>query len=90
MCSWGPDASRIEVAFDWLAVEAELAGRPYVEDVLMTTSQGSRSTLRFGSPYSLPSHQKARPELSWQCVTRNGQMRLNPVRRQRGVEGSSP
>jgi len=23
--------------FDWLAVEAELAGRPYVEDVLMTS-----------------------------------------------------
>ena len=37
MCSWGPDASRIHDMFDWLAVEAELAGRPYVEDVLMTT-----------------------------------------------------
>jgi len=37
MCSWGPDASRIHDMFDWLAVEAELAGRPYVEDVLMTS-----------------------------------------------------
>ena len=42
-CALGPDAGRIEVAFDWLAVEAELAGRPYVEDVLMTTSHERES-----------------------------------------------
>jgi hypothetical protein len=43
MCAWGPDASRIEVVFDLVAVEAEAAGTPYVEDVLMTTSHEEES-----------------------------------------------
>jgi hypothetical protein len=43
MCAWGPDASRIEVVFDLVAVEAELAGKPYVDDVLMTTSHEEES-----------------------------------------------
>lgn len=43
MCAWGPDASRIEAVFDLVAVEAELAGKPYVDDVLMTTSHEDES-----------------------------------------------
>jgi hypothetical protein len=43
MCAWGPDANRIEVVFDLVAGEAEAAGRPYVDDVLMTTSDEEES-----------------------------------------------
>jgi hypothetical protein len=37
-CAWGPDAGRVEVAFDLVSIEAEDAGRPYVSDVVMTTA----------------------------------------------------
>jgi hypothetical protein len=40
-CAWGPDAGRVELAFDLLALEAEEAGRPYIEGadaVVMTTA----------------------------------------------------
>jgi hypothetical protein len=43
MCSWGPDASRIHDVFDEKIVEAELAGRPYVEDLLMTAWHAEES-----------------------------------------------
>ena len=44
-CSWGPDAGRVEMAFDEAVVTAELAGQPYVEedDVVMTTSDEDES-----------------------------------------------
>lgn len=37
-CAWGPDAGRVEAAFDLVSIEAEDAGRPYVSDVVMTTA----------------------------------------------------
>jgi hypothetical protein len=37
VCSWGPDASRVHDVFDEVIIEAEIAGRPYVEDRLMTS-----------------------------------------------------
>lgn len=39
-CSWGPDAGRLENAFDHEIVTAQLAGRAYVadDDVVMTLS----------------------------------------------------
>jgi len=42
-CAWGEEAGRVHRAFDWVIVEAELAGRPYVPDVLMTTSHEDES-----------------------------------------------
>ena len=42
-CAWGPDAGRVETAFDVVAVDAELEGRPYVDDVVMTTSHDDES-----------------------------------------------
>ena len=42
-CAWGPDAGRVESAFDHVAVAAEDAGRPYVDDVVMTTSHEDES-----------------------------------------------
>jgi hypothetical protein len=43
VCAWGVDARRVEDAFDWVAVNAELAGKPFVEEVMMTTSHESES-----------------------------------------------
>ena len=42
-CAWGVDAGRVEDAFDRVAMNAELAGKPLVEEVLMTTSHESES-----------------------------------------------
>ena len=42
-CSWGTDAKRVETAVDLVAMEAALAGQPYVEDVVMTTSHEDES-----------------------------------------------
>ena len=42
-CAWGPEAGRVETAFDAVAVDAELEGRPYVNDVVMTTSHDDES-----------------------------------------------
>lgn len=42
-CTWGKDAGRVENAFDLVATDAGLAGRPYVEDVVMTTSHEDES-----------------------------------------------
>lgn len=67
MCAWGPDASRIEVVFDLVAVEAELAGKPYVEDVLMTTSHEKESlddALWFAVFAAFPSEGEARAVLA--------------------------
>jgi hypothetical protein len=49
-CSWGADAGRVEDAFDGVAMNAELAGKLFVDEVLMTTSHESESlddALRF-------------------------------------------
>jgi hypothetical protein len=43
VCAWGEKAGRVELAFDRVAVDAQLAGRPYVPDVLMTTSHEDES-----------------------------------------------
>jgi hypothetical protein len=44
-CSWGPEALRLHNAFDEAAINAELAGQPYVDedDVVMTTSDEDES-----------------------------------------------
>ena len=42
-CAWGPEAGRVETAFDVVAVDAALEGRPYVDDVVMTTSHDDES-----------------------------------------------
>jgi hypothetical protein len=42
-CAWGPDSGRVETAFDLAAVEANLAGQPFVADVVMTTSHEDES-----------------------------------------------
>jgi hypothetical protein len=44
-CSWGPEALRLHNAFDDAAINAELAGQPYVDedDVVMTTSHEDES-----------------------------------------------
>jgi hypothetical protein len=42
-CAWGPESARVETAFDVVAVQAELEGRPYVDDVVMTTSHADES-----------------------------------------------
>jgi hypothetical protein len=42
-CAWGVDAGRVEEAFDQVAMNAELAGEPFVEEVLMTTSHESEA-----------------------------------------------
>ena len=42
-CSWGQEARRVEDAFDEVAIEADLAGRPYTKTVVMTTSHEAES-----------------------------------------------
>ena len=42
-CAWGADSGRVETAFDLVAVEADLAGQPFVADVVMTTSHEDES-----------------------------------------------
>jgi hypothetical protein len=44
-CSWGQEALRVENAFDFASVDAQLAGQPYVaeDDVVMTTSHEDES-----------------------------------------------
>jgi hypothetical protein len=42
-CSWGPEAGRVETAFDLEAAEAGIAGSPYGDDVVVTTSHEGES-----------------------------------------------
>ena len=42
-CSWGPESGRVESAFDVEVADAEVAGRPYSEDGVMTTSHEDQS-----------------------------------------------
>lgn len=38
-CSWGPDADRVELAFDLAIVDAELAGKPFVPECVTTSHE---------------------------------------------------
>jgi len=61
-CSWGPESGRVEAAFDVEVADADVAGRPYSDDGVMTTSHEGESldeALWFALFVAFPPHAEA-------------------------------